>query len=175
MELNRNESFNNIGPKISDKPFSNASAEEFEDMWNLKSVILGSVLAVAGSGCANQNSIPTVGSMLGESTGQNGRACVRVNDIRGWGALDNGLISIDGAREYYLATLMPGCHDLHTSIAAMFQGSYSEVCGGGMDGIKVNGDNCQIRQMYEFKDREEAFDLLENVTLERERLKQQTR
>ncbi|MBN1379502.1 MAG: hypothetical protein JXA04_09730 [Gammaproteobacteria bacterium] len=114
--------------------------------------------AVLG-GCASTGAdIPRVSDMLRESTGQNGRACVRQMDIRSYGVLDNDVVSINATRKYYLATVWPGCNDLQTSMRAMFKGGFGEVCGGSTNKIATGGDQCVIRQMFEFKSRDEAFE-----------------
>lgn len=117
-------------------------------------------LGLAGllSGCATgDGSLPAFHQILQETTGQNGRACIRHSDIRGYGVLDQDVISIDGRREYYLATVMPGCHSLGTSPRALFEERFSEVCGGGRDKVYIQDDHCTIRQIFEFEDREAAF------------------
>jgi hypothetical protein len=101
---------------------------------------------------------PKMGAMLGEATGQNGRACVRQGDIQSYGVLKGNVITIDGFRNYYLATVLPGCNDLHTSIGVMFSGGFGEICGGGMDAIATGGgDSCTINKIYKFENREQAL------------------
>ncbi len=73
------------------------------------------------------------------------------------------MISIDGRRNYYLATVMPGCNALDTSPSALFEERFSEVCGGGMHKVYAGGDHCTIRQMYEFENREAAFEAHRNA------------
>lgn len=109
------------------------------------------------AGCATGRDVPRIGTMLADETGQNGRACVRQGDIRSYGVLDNDVVSIDGTKNYYLATVLPGCNDLQTSVGALFRGGFGEVCGRTMNKITTGGDNCVINQMFEFKSREEAF------------------
>lgn len=130
------------------------------------------IYTVVLASCATTGrDIPDVGKMLRDTTGQNGRACIRQSDIRGFGVLENDVVSIDGTRKYYLATVMPGCHDLHTSVRAMFSGGFGEVCGGSTNKIVTRGDRCIIRQMFEFKNREEAFAAHNAVLEERKALK----
>jgi len=115
-------------------------------------------LVAALSACTTTGeSVPSFYDVLAETAGQNGRACVRQNDIRGYGVLDHEVISIDARRNYYLATVLPGCNALDTSPAALFEERFSEVCGGGMHKVYVRDDHCTIRQMYEFESREAAF------------------
>lgn len=121
-------------------------------------------LLAALSACTTTGeSVPSFYDVLAETAGQNGRACVRHSDIRGYGVLDHDVISIDGRRNYYLATVMPGCHALDTSPAALFEERFSEVCGGGMHKVYTGGDHCTIRQMYEFENREAAFEAHRNA------------
>lgn len=120
------------------------------------------VIAVLSTGLAacatTENKVPPFNKVLAETIEQNGRACVRQNDIRGYGVLDYEVISIDGRRNYYLATVLPGCNALETSPAALFEGRFSEVCGGGMHKVYAGGDHCTIRQMFKFENREAAFE-----------------
>jgi hypothetical protein len=118
-------------------------------------VVFAALLAACASTGAGK---PKMGEMLGNATGQNGRACVRQSDIRGYGVLKGDVISIDGARKYYLATVLPGCADLQTSVGAMFSGGFGEVCGGGMNSLATSGgDRCVIAKIYEFESREQAL------------------
>ncbi|MGD8177009.1 DUF6491 family protein [Marinimicrobium sp. ARAG 43.8] len=108
------------------------------------------------AGCATQEG-PSFYSVLQETSEQNGRACIRHSDIRGYGVLDRDVISIDGRRHYYLATVLPGCNALGVSPAALFEQRFNEVCGGGQHRLYTGGDHCTIRQIFEFNSREEAF------------------
>lgn len=121
-------------------------------------------LLAALSACTTTGeSVPSFYDVLAETAGQNGRACVRHSDIRGYGVLDHDVISIDGRRNYYLATVMPGCNALDTSPSALFEERFSEVCGGGMHKVYAGGDHCTIRQMFEFENREAAFEAHRNA------------
>ncbi len=107
--------------------------------------------------CASTGGGKHMGEMLANSTGQNGRACIRQGDIRGYGVLKGDVISIDGSRSYYLATVMPGCTDLQTSVGALFSGGFGEICGGGMDRVVTGANHCTISKIYEFKNRDQAL------------------
>lgn len=127
--------------------------------------------AVLASCATTGRNIPDVSKMLRDTTGQNGRACIRQGDIRGFGVLENDVVSIDGTRKYYLATVMPGCHDLQTSVRAMFSGGFGEVCGGATNKIVTRGDRCVIRSLFEFENRKAAFTTYNSVLEERKALK----
>lgn len=135
------------------------------------SVLLITISTVLLASCASTPDLPDVGKMLRDTTGQNGRACIRQGDIRGFGVLENDVVSIDGTRKYYLATVMPGCHDLQTSVRAMFSGGFGEVCGGSTNKIVTRGDRCIIRSMFEFDSREAAFATHNAILEERKALK----
>lgn len=123
--------------------------------------------------CATMgNDVPRMGSMLRETTGQNGRACVQLHDIQSYGVLKNNVVSIDALRGYYLATVLPGCNDLDTSLRALFKGSFSEVCGGTTNKIATRRDSCTIDQMFEFKNRDEAFAAYNSTLEKRKELKE---
>ncbi|HEX7025633.1 MAG TPA: DUF6491 family protein [Gammaproteobacteria bacterium] len=123
------------------------------------------------SSCATGPDVPGMSEMLRESTGQNGRACVRLSDIRGYGVLENDVVSIDGRTEYYLATVLPGCTDLQTSVRTLFRGDFGEVCGQTMDSLSTRGDTCTINQMFEFDNREEAFATFNDILDRRKEMK----
>lgn len=129
----------------------------------------------ASSGCTTTEkaSVPSVSDLLLERTQQDGRACITVQDIRGYGLLDDDVVSIDAGRHYYLATVRPGCRDLATSTRAAFKQRFSEICGGGVDKIFTRSDYCTIRQIFEFKDRNSAFAAYNNALEQRKLLQQQ--
>ncbi|WP_339617011.1 DUF6491 family protein [uncultured Gilvimarinus sp.] len=120
-----------------------------------RTAFTGLAIAAVLTGCSS--TMPNISSTLLDTTGQNGRACIDTSDIRGYGVLDQDVISIDARNNYYLATVMPGCNNLETSARAMFSSRFYEVCGGGMDHVRTGGDNCTIRNIFEFANREEAF------------------
>jgi hypothetical protein len=136
--------------------------------------LLGLALLCTGLiGCSNQQSkAPHISTMLIEETGQNGRACVRSSRIRGYGILKHDVISIDGHRDYFLATVRPGCLSLSTSIQAAFSGDFGEVCGGINDKIISGGDSCTIRHIFKFDDRKQAFAVYESTLEKRKALKE---
>lgn len=119
--------------------------------------MLGCGALLTGCGTFSSSS-PQFHQVLRDTAGQNGRACVRQSDIRGYGVLERDVVSIDGRRNYYLATLQPGCNALSTSPRALFEGRFSEVCGGGRSRLKVGGDTCTFRQIFEFDNRDAAFE-----------------
>ena len=118
---------------------------------------LASILALAVLAGCSTTPMPNISTTLLDTTGQDGRACVDTSDIRGYGVLEQDVISIDARNNYYLATVLPGCNNLEVSARAMFSSRFYEVCGGGMDHVRTGGDNCTIRNMFEFENREEAF------------------
>jgi hypothetical protein len=123
------------------------------------------------AGCATGRDVPRVSRMLAEEIPQNGRACVRLSDIRSYGVLEDNVVSIDGTRNYYLATVLPGCNDLQASVRSLFSGGFGEICGQSMNKITTRGDSCTINKLYEFKSREEAFAVYNAVLQKREALK----
>ncbi len=101
--------------------------------------------------------------LLAKESVQNGRACVRQSDIRGFGVPESNVISIDGRQKYYLATVMPGCMNLQTSARAFFEGNFFEVCGQTGDRVVTRDESCTINQIFEFENRDQAFETLEKV------------
>lgn len=115
--------------------------------------------------CAHETSAPTpkkISDALKLQTGASGRACVRISDIRGY-AHNSGVVSIDGGRNYYLATTIMRCHNLDTATAVAFDGPGGEVCGGGASRIKAAGSECVVSNVFEFDNRSAAFAALESA------------
>lgn len=136
--------------------------------------VLGSLAVALLAGCSTTGGeVPRFQQVLKDTTGQDGRACVQERDIRGYGVLDHDVVSIDGRRHYYLATLLPGCHDVGTSPRAAFEERFTEVCGGGMHKMYTSGDHCTIRHLFEFEDREAAFEAHEKAVEAYERAKEE--
>jgi hypothetical protein len=138
---------------------------------NTLKVISAAACVAMLAGCATGRDVPRVSRMLAEEIPQNGRACVRLGDIRSYGVLEDNVVSIDGTRNYYLATVLPGCNDLQTSVRSLFSGGFGEICGQSMNKIATGGDSCTINKLYEFKSRDEAFAVYNAVLQKREALK----
>ncbi len=132
---------------------------------------LGMIAALL-AGCASNRDLPRFSEILAGASGQDGRACIRQYDIRGYGVLKNDVISIDAGRRYYLATVMPGCTDLPTSMGIMFSSRFHEICGRSMDRIVTGSSWCSIDQIFEFSSRNEAFDIYDTAVDQRETLQQ---
>jgi hypothetical protein len=109
--------------------------------------------------------IPSYDELLKAETEQNGRACVRQHNIRGYGILEDDVISIDarGRNRYYLLTTFLRCNSLQTSFSAGFKGDFSELCGGGRDKIITSEESCSIKSIFEFESRQDAFAAFEKA------------
>lgn len=129
-------------------------------------------LSLALLSCAANRNVPKYNELLQDVTGQNGRACVRTSDIDGYGVLAGNVVSIDGGFNYYLATVLPGCMDLNTSVAALFSSDFGEVCGQSMDRMYTGGDRCIINHMYKFENRDEAFAAYNQAREQREQIRE---
>lgn len=121
--------------------------------------------------------LPSYDDLLKAETEQNGRACVRQNDIRGYSLVDDDVISINarGQNRYYLVTTFFQCHSLQTSFAAGFKGSFSELCGGGGDKILTSEESCPIESIFEFKTKDDALASFEKVDKIRQDLKDEAK
>lgn len=119
--------------------------------------------------------LPSYDELLRTQTEQDGRACVRQHNIRGFGMLEDDVVSISasGRSRYYLVTTLFQCHSLQTSFAAGFKGDFLELCGGGRDKILTSEESCPIKSIFEFESREEAFSTFEKVDLIRQDLKKE--
>jgi hypothetical protein len=130
-------------------------------------ILAAPAFAVFLSSCTTMGKdSPMLGSLLEDTTGQNGRACVTVSDIGGYGVLEDNILSIEGEdNEHYLATVTPGCEDLPTTARLQFSGDFGDVCGQAMDEIVMEDNRCTINQLFEFDDRDDAMDAY-HATLE---------
>lgn len=124
--------------------------------------VIVTVIALA-SCVSNSKSVPKITELLSNATGQDGRACVRVSDIQGYGVQKDQVVMIDAIRDYYIATVHPGCFDLGTSMRVAFKGDFDQVCGKRMDKIITGDGDCTLSQMFKFKTREEAFEVYHRV------------
>lgn len=120
-----------------------------------------------------QVNLPSYDELLKAQTEQDGRACVRQHNIRGFGMLDDEVISINasGKNRYYLVTTLFKCYSLQTSFSAGFKGDFLELCGGGRDKIITAEESCPIKSIFEFKSRDEAFATFEKADKIRQDLK----
>jgi len=119
--------------------------------------------------------LPSYDELLRTQSAQDGRACVRQHNIRGFGMLEDDVISISasGRSRYYLVTTLFRCHSLQTSFAAGFKGDFSELCGGGRDKILTSEESCPIKSIFEFESQEDAFATFEKVDIIRQNLKKE--
>lgn len=113
--------------------------------------------------CATSGNVPPtpqeIGAALADITGQNGRACVRQMDISGYAALDDTVVSVSAKfRKHYLMVTMYRCPAMESTSHALFAGAFTEFCGGGRDSIATVNGRCPIQAVYEFENRDEAFD-----------------
>ncbi|WP_339725577.1 DUF6491 family protein [uncultured Paraglaciecola sp.] len=124
--------------------------------------------------CTNLDvNLPSYDELLRAETGQNGRACVRQNTIRGYGMLEDDVVSINatGKNRYYLVTTLFQCQSLQTTFAAGFKGDFFELCGGSRDKILTSEESCPIKSIFEFESREAAFSAFDNVKKVRQDLR----
>lgn len=100
-----------------------------------------------------------INAALKEVTGQNGRTCMYERDISGFAAFNDSVVSVSAKfRKHYLLVTTYRCPAMEASSVALFQGSFTEFCGGGRDWVITADGRCPIQSMYEFDDRQSAFD-----------------
>jgi hypothetical protein len=96
---------------------------------------------------------------LGEVTGTNGRECLRVADISGYGTLNDSVLSVSSKfRTHYLLVTLYRCPEMELSPRALFKGAFTELCGGGRDFVVAGSRRCTIQGVYEFENRQAAFE-----------------
>lgn len=119
-------------------------------------------LVSCGGNTKEGGSPPKLSDILTEQSGQNGRACVRVSDIKGYG-YSKGVLTIDGRRDYFLATTVMRCHSLDMAVGVAFDGPQNEICGGGNSYIQSKGGRCIISKIFEYDNRKAAFSALDEA------------
>ena len=117
--------------------------------------------------------LPSYDNLLKAQTEQDGRACVRQHNIRGFGMLEDDVMSVSasGKNRFYLITTLYQCQSLQTSFSAGFKGDVFELCGGSLDKILTAEESCPIRSIFEFESREEAFASFEKADNIRQELR----
>ena len=111
--------------------------------------------------CSTTTHVPTPSEMnaaMREITGQNGRACVRIHDIQGYGALSDSVISVSSKfRKQYIMVTMHRCPAIESGAHMGFKGAFTDFCGGGRDSVHAGEGRCPVQSVYEFDDRDAAF------------------
>ncbi|WP_096085140.1 DUF6491 family protein [Agaribacterium haliotis] len=113
-------------------------------------------LGACSSSGSSKTSSQQLAMALAEQTGQNGRACIRTSDIRGYGMDGQNQINIDARPKYYIATTLYTCQNIDLAPRALFDSRFSEACGGSTYITTRNG-RCPIDKIFEFANRDEAF------------------
>ncbi len=112
---------------------------------------------------------PSMDEMLGQVTEQNGRACIRTNDIDGYAPLSDDMVSVSArGKKHYLVTTMFRCASLGSSFNVGFSGKFSEICGRGQGELITREETCPIMHIYEFPSRDDAFASLQAAEARRE-------
>jgi len=125
-------------------------------------VLFVAAAVLASCGSTNTSSVPRLSAFLEEQTKQDGRACVREFEIRGYGVRHRNLITIDAGRKYYVATVFSQCPILETSFQAAFVSRFPEICGGSSRVI-TRDERCFIQNIFEFDNREAANEAIEQA------------
>jgi hypothetical protein len=139
-------------------------------------VILSVVTAIGITACSSLvANLPSNDELLREYTQQDGRECIRDRDIRGFGVLDNDVISVDSRTrgEYFLMTTLYRCHSLGVSAQVAFVGKYPEFCAGGSDKINTGEEACPIKSIFKFESREKAFEAFTAISEKRDQLRKE--
>ena len=141
-------------------------------------MILSIVIAIGVTACTSRvANLPSNDELLREYTQQDGRECIRDRDIRGFGVLDNDVISVDSRTrdEYFLMTTLYRCYSLDISPQVAFVGKYAEFCAGGSDKIHTGEEVCPIKSIFKFESREQAFEAFDIISEKREQLRKESK
>lgn len=127
-------------------------------------LITSSLFVSLLSGCANNpKNLPSFDELLKSETQQDGKTCIRQNDINGYGVLGNDIISVDArGKKHYLITTLYRCNTLNTGFQAGFDGSYFDFCPL-RDKIVTIDESCPVKSIFEFDSRDDAFAAFENA------------
>ena len=129
-------------------------------------VIISSCVLITLAACSTQpsssNSNASYAQAMNELSGQNGRACIRTRDIRGYGSESDNRLNINAGSKYYIAKTMYSCTNLDMAPNALFESRFSEACAGTSYIISRAG-RCPIQYIWEFDNREAAFTAHDNV------------
>jgi hypothetical protein len=144
----------------------------------IQRLLIGILMALLCAACSTvqdqKPKLPSVDELLTQFTEQNGRSCIRTNDIRGFSALDDQLVSVNGRRgEHFLVTTLYRCYSLDSSFAIGFSGSFSEVCGGSAGNqLVTREESCPVKHIYKFPSKDDAMVMVEMVEARRKALAQ---
>ena len=144
------------------------------DIGTTKILFVAALTLLGLSACStqqNKSSEPSLTTLMGEHTGQDGRACLRTSRITGYSTTNFGkLITINTRHKYYVAAPLYRCHDIGISAKAVFDGRSIEFCGGGGSSIVTGQERCPIKKLYEFDDRASAHAAIQAITDKRKQL-----
>jgi hypothetical protein len=133
---------------------------------NFKSIVMFCLTLPLVMACGSTAFAPSSQEMnhaMQEVTGQDGRACVRVRDISGYGPLNDTTISVsDKFRSQYIMVTNYRCSGLETSPGAAFKGAFTEFCGR-RDSLFSGGERCPVQSVFEFENRQAAFDAVDKA------------
>ena len=126
---------------------------------------LAALTLLAACSTASYTPMPSeMNGALQEITGQDGRACVRVRDISGFGAVSDTTLSVGNRfRGHYLMVTMHRCPDIESTPAAAFAGGFTEFCGRRDAVYTRGGGRCPVQSVFEFDSRDAAFDALDRA------------
>ena len=120
--------------------------------------LFASLVAGCGTTPTKQPEPRAIDEALREVTGQNGRTCVYIRDIRGYGTLSDSVLSVSARqRKQYLMVTLYRCPSMQDNAGAAFWGAYTEFCGGGRDSVQAGARPCPVRSVFEFESRDDAF------------------
>ena len=125
-------------------------------------LLLGSITLSSGCATGTHHSARDYTEALSELTNQDGRSCIRTSSINGYG-VNNGIISINAGRKYYLVTTLYTCHSLELETQAAFSSRFPQICGRTNAYVLTREGRCPIDKVFEFDNRQSAFEALDAI------------
>jgi len=128
-----------------------------------KLLVIGASLCLSACGSMATRPLPQeMNQALLELTGQDGRACIRISEISGYASLSDSLLSVTTIRKSHaLMVTNHRCPALESTSAAVFDGQFTQICGGNRDFIVVVSERCSVRSIFKFDDRQAALDAID--------------
>jgi len=121
-------------------------------------LIIALPLCVACSSATITTTASEMNLAMKEITGQDGRACVEIRDISGYGAISDCVLSVSSRfNKQYIMVTMHRCPAIEFGAALAFNGAFSDFCGGGRDSVHAGEGRCPVQNVFEFENRDAAF------------------
>ena len=82
--------------------------------------------------------------------------CIDSSRVRNWIVIDDETVLLDVGKKKYRVNFLQACFNLSSSPTLQFKGDAisGRVCGGSLDAIRVQGEQCRISKIEEIDKQE---------------------